>query len=462
MQEARETAGSTTPPAAGVWGLSPQSQLPGSIRPPGSKSLAIRALLCAGLARGETRLERVPKDQDVQACLDVLKASGVSLSSSAEGLLQVTGRSPAVDQHWSAPDGLQCGESGTLARLATAIHGFCGDLEAPLRIDVSGSLKRRVSGALFDALTQSGVAIDCSAHPEGWPVILTSAAPPETVLLQGPSSSQELSALLIALAAHPGSARGRSILVMGGLPSEPYARMTASVLLQFGAKVAMTGSEWRVCGPLDAPTEALVIETDASAAAVALAAGCLQGTAMRVPGFHERSIQGDVAILEWLQAFGCRVERTQTELCAAGRPERAVDLDLSDTPDLAPVVAALAGGLSLRAGQAAPTSYLRGLDTLNGKECRRIEVLAEGLRKLGIDVEETEDSLTIGPSRGLRPGQEPRLILDPHGDHRMAFAFGLLGLVRENLWVSDSDCVAKSWGAFWKELDGAGLNAAPS
>jgi 3-phosphoshikimate 1-carboxyvinyltransferase len=232
--------------------------------------------------------------------------------------------------------------------------------------------------------------------------------------------------------------------------------MTAAVLAQFGARVTHEGAEWCARGPLVAPEATLEIETDASGAAVALAAGCLSGGEVRVPGFAETSWQGDLRIVEHLRAFGCDVERVAGELRARGAPSRAAELDLSGEPDLCPVLAAVAGAFALRGG--AGRTRLSGLETLNGKESRRIEVLAGGLRALGLDVFESGSRLEIGAGRGRAADTQP-LVLDPHGDHRMAFAFALLGLVRANLSVSNAACVAKSWPEFWEAYGAPGANS---
>lgn len=434
-------------------GLSPELRIHGVVRPPGSKSLAIRALLAASLAEGRSLVRGVPASEDVAACVGVLEACGRIAGRPASDTIEVLGRAPAADIGWGAVVPLDCGESGTLARLVTAVAGLCGAPGAPQRIEVRGTLLSRDSAPLFDALASVGVRIERDAGKrDGWPLILTPAAPPETVMLNTPVSSQELSGLLLALAALPAGPRGRSALVLGGLPSEPYARMTASVLEAFGARFGAAGSEWRVAGPLVAPEAGFEVEPDASAAAVVLAAGCLSGGTVRVQGFQERSTQGDVAIVEHLAAFGCEAAREGDALVACGFPSRAAELDLEDTPDLAPVLAAVAGAYALRTGGGAGTTTLTGLETLNGKESRRVEVLAEGLRALGVEVEGDDDELEIGP--GPAPGSES-LALDAHGDHRMAFAFALLGLVRPGLSVADPGCVAKSWPSFWDDLAAA-------
>jgi len=128
-------------------------------------------------------------------------------------------------------------------------------------------------------------------------------------------------------------------------------------------------------------------------------------------------------------------------------------VDLTGEPDLAPVLAPVAAAASLRAPQERAWSELLGLGTLPGKESSRIDVLANGLQACGFQVESGPDRLRIGPPRG-RTGAARTL--DPHGDHRMAFAFALLGLVRPGVLVADPACVAKSWPGFWTALRSLG------
>jgi 3-phosphoshikimate 1-carboxyvinyltransferase len=103
-------------------------------------------------------------------------------------------------------------------------------------------------------------------------------------------------------------------------------------------------------------------------------------------------------------------------------------------------------------GGSGPTSILRGLSSLAHKESHRLLVLESGLRALGLSARAAESSLAIGPPTSGRLAQG-RIELDPQGDHRMAFAFALLGLARGEVEVLGADCVEKTWPAFWSELD---------
>ena len=437
-------------------GFQPGGRVSGEMFVPGSKSLAQRALVCAALAHGTTRIVGLPTSDDVRATAAALEACGVSFATAAPRAVDVTGRPPGADG--LAATEVAVGESGTGARLLSAALGFQGARQGArgttVRVRAAGTLARRASAPLFAALARAGVGVVHEGPAGGWPVRLAPAPPPSDVTLANPVSSQEASALLAALAAHPGE---RRLHVIGRIPSRPYLAMTIAVLGDFGARVTVdsagAGAVFRVRGPLAAPSDPIAIEPDASAAAVALAAACLSGGALAVRGFGRASRQGDVRIVQHLAAFGCEASFSGGALRASGAPMRGAERDLSGEPDLAPVVAAIAAAAALGG---AGDSTLTGLATLPGKESSRIEVLARALAALGLEVEADATSLRIGRPRG--PVSTAPLVLDPHGDHRMAFAFALLGLLRAGVTVRGPECVAKSWPGFWGDLEQAGAH----
>lgn len=433
--------------------MRPDSVVTGTVAVPGSKSIAQRALILAGLASGTTRLTRVPTGDDVQAAVQLVRDAGAPVERLAPAALSITGRPPGPHRGWKPERALSAGESGTLARLATAAVGFCAFAGRPYEITVSGTLTKRRSSALFAALRSAGVCIEAADGPEGstWPARITPIGPPSRVRLVEPKSSQEVSALLAALAAYPDSCE---LEVTGSIPSRPYLELTLAALSEFGVRVEtrVEGAleRFEVKGPLRAPSDPIAIEPDASAAAVALAAGCLSGGTVRVPGLFASSRQGDIRIVEHLTAFGCRAGFDADGIFASGAVTRAADVDLEREPDLAPVVAALAARAAL-AGLG--SSRITGLATLPGKESSRIDVLAAGLRSIGLESVATEDDLQITSS-----GDRTRdgVALDPHGDHRMAFAFALFALSVASVRVLDPECVSKSWPSFWTDLERAG------
>jgi 3-phosphoshikimate 1-carboxyvinyltransferase len=428
-------------------GFTRASRVAGRLRAPGSKSLAQRALVAAALADGSTRIAGLPGGDDVARALALIEACGASVVRLAPAAVRVDGRPPGPGRGLAPREPLELGESGTLARFALAVLGLCASTERWIELRASGTLARRRSDALIDALAASGVEFETRTFP----VRLRPLGPATRIDLVAPRSSQELSGLLIALAAYPDE---NLVAVRGAVPSRPYVAMTRGVLARFGARVderAGEGmsdgtSEFTVKGPLRAPDVPFEIEPDASLAAVALCAACIGGGELVASGLTRASLQGDVRIVEHLAAFGCDAGFAADGLFARGKPKRGARLDLSGEPDLAPPLVALAAAALLADGDA--RSEFVGLGTLPGKESSRIDVLARGLTALGFEVDATPTSLRLLAA----PHETQPARLDAHGDHRMAFAFALLGMACDGVEVDDGVSVAKSWPGFWREL----------
>lgn len=455
-------------------GLVPHQALPAEVDVPVSKSVAQRALLCAALTHGSTSLLGIDQRDlcdDVRAALDVTKALGAGVRVIAPRALAITGHSPAHSQLPATT--LYVGESGTLARLATAIAGLC--MRGETTVTGSGSLLPRTSPALFEALLLAGSRLrtQTTTPSGGWPVAIRGIGPPSDLYLNEPKSSQELTALLLVAASYPDAIR---VHLSGPLPSATYFNVTKRVLATFGVHIQELPTPhdpknlrarqvFEAAGVLTAPSQPFVLDADASAAAVALTAGALTGQALSVRGAFEASAQGDLAIVDWLCQMGAQCESKSGQLSVAGALSRGLDADLSATPDLVAPLAAAALGAAWHHGA---TSRLAGLGTLRHKESDRLAVLSQALRAVGVEAEvggsDHDPNLTIGPlsngplatgphSKSSAPLQPSAVCLDPHNDHRMAFAFALFGLVRPGITVATPEVVAKSWPKFWSMMD---------
>ena len=433
-------------------GLAHGSRIDGTFRPPGSKAEAQRALVAAALAHGTTEVRDLPDGDDVAAACALLRAAGIRLDAPGPGVTRVTGAPPPLGPAPRAS--LRLGESGTLARLAAAALALAGAPGARVRLLPAGTLTRRTSAPLFAALARAGARVEHRGPAGGFDVELWPAPPPERVTLEEPVSSQEASALCLALAAHPGT---RTLTVRGPLPSRPYLELTRRCLARFGARIASTaaaGAEvFEVTGPLVAPAAPLALEPDASSAAVLLAAACLGGGELTVPGLGRGAAQGDLAVVQHLRAFGCRARAEADALVAGGAPAHGAELDLAGQPDLAPVLAAVALDVALRRGG---TSVFSGLGTLARKESDRLRGLADALARLGARATVEGHALRVAPPERAPAEPFAPLVLDPAGDHRMAFFLALAGLVRPRVLVADPGCVAKSWPGFWDALAALG------
>ena len=427
----------------------PGPPLEGALTVPGSKSIAQRALLAACFGRRESRIVGARGPADVEAAVRMCSVLGAGVE------VDPAGDAVTIRPGAGTPGGpLECGESGTGARLALGLAALATPEGTEFELRPTGTLKQRSSGRLLSTLKRAGL----EPHSTGSGSLefgFKSLGPQERRLqLREPSSSQEVSALLMGLAAGGG---GR-LEVRGGIPSEPYVHLTRSTLKRLGIAIGFEhGRASRTVfkvpdgGVKGGPFH---VDPDASSGAVGLMALSLSHGSGHVVGFTRRSGQADAQVADCLAKMGASIQVDQGPIQVSGRPENGARLDFSDCPDLAPVVAAAAGAVALRVPGDAGRTTLTGLQTLPGKESSRIEVLGHGLRALGLQVHWDERSLDV--RQGSTPPHAEPVVLDGCNDHRMVFAFALLSLVRPGIQVLGTSAVGKSWPSFFEALEALG------
>ncbi|MBI4575393.1 MAG: 3-phosphoshikimate 1-carboxyvinyltransferase [Planctomycetes bacterium] len=393
-----------------------------TLRPPGSKSLAHRALVCAALARGPSRIEGLPDGDDVRRMIEALSALGFRVEPSG----RVQGSCGEVPAPTATID---AGGAGTVLRLLTAL---CALGRGPYRLDGDARMRERPVGPLLSALRAlGGHARDLAGN--GCPPVEIRGGPLRggAVRLESGMSSQFESALWLV---SPFMERPLEVESVGQAVSRPYVAMTRRVMTDFG-----------VVGPGGrASTEGYrgrryAVEADASGATFLWAAAAVTGGRVRVPGIPTDSPQGELAVLGVLEAMGCRVVRGTEAIQVEGGTLQGVDVDCGDIPDAVPalaVVAAFARG----------TSRFLGVAHLRHKESDRLEALAAGLHALGAGVEVGEGEVLVRPDK-LHGGT-----ICSAGDHRIAMAFGVAGLAVSGVSVQDPGCVAKSYPGFFRDI----------
>ncbi len=413
--------------------IEPCGPVSGSIRPPGSKSITNRALVCAALADGRSQLTGVLDSEDTRVMFEALGQLGIPMAfDPAERLITVRGCSG----HIPAQGGeLEVANSGTTARflvaLATLGHGT-------FRIDGAPRMRARPIQDLLDALASLG-ADARSLDETGCPPVLVRAdgLPGGRTTIAGDISSQFLSGLLMAA---PYARRPVEIHVKGELVSKPYVRMTLEVMRAFGMEVDATQPQcFRV--PNDRSYRACdyAIEPDASAASYFFAAAAITGGQVTVEGLSKSSLQGDVAFVEVLQQMGCAVRYGDDSITVTRGKLHGVTVDMnaiSDTVQTLGAVALFADG----------ETTITGVAHARHKETDRIAALATELRKLGAEVVERDDGLTIrpGPLRGAE--------IATYDDHRMAMSMALVGLRVPGVRILDPGCTAKTYPEYFADL----------
>jgi len=395
------------------------------VRVPGSKSVTNRALLLAALAPGTSRFRGGLEAEDTRWMRGALADLGLDFKEQEGTWIIEGGRRPRA----SAP--LWLGASGTTLRFL--LPWLALKAEGPVRLEGDPRLFERPLGPLLAPLEALGAAWEPDAQG-AW--LRPAPAPPEALDLAVDArlSSQFLTGLALTAAALPGGGTLRWTEVA----SPSYLVLTTQWLQRFGCTARLEAGRWVIPGGALAPRE-LDLPGDWSGAAAFLAAAAVTGRALRLEPLDPTDAQGDRAMVAILEAAGCHARWLASQsLELEGPLQGGLDADLTDCPDLGPVLAALA---ALAPGP----SELRGLHTLPLKECDRLDASAELVRWLGGQVEVIGDhTLRIQP--GPPPG--PRPAFDPRNDHRMAFAAAVGGL-RCGGDLRDPHCVAKTFPDFW-------------
>ena len=414
---------------------------------PGSKSIANRALILSGLARGETRLTNLPDSEDVRVLIDTMPALGLQIREETareggRGALNLV-VSGAGGPFRPRKKSLNLENAGTAMRPLGAVLAAG---QGEIILDGNEQMRRRPIKDLTLALRGLGVDIECSS--EGTPPvrIRASGLPGGRVEISGKVSSQFISALL--LAAPLARDEDLNIILPEAPVSKPYIDLTLAMMADFGVTAERDGyRSFRVPhnSTYKSPGE-YYVEGDASAATYFLAAGAIPGAGpVKILGVGKNSRQGDLAFAELMERMGARVQIGEREITVSPGPQKlkAPDIDMNHMPDAAMTLAVLALYCD-------GVTHIRNIANLRVKESERIAGLRRELEKLGAIVAEEEDALHITPPG---EGEIKSAFINTYKDHRMAMAFSLAAFLTP-LTIEDPACVGKTYpGYFFDFLD---------
>lgn len=419
--------------AAGILIKPVTKPVQGTVRPPGSKSLTNRALIVAALAEGNSELLGVLDSVDTRVMIDSLRQLGISLVHDLEQCVietQGCAGKPPVERAE-----LWLENSGTSIRFLTAL---CALGHGTYRLDGNSRMRQRPIGDLVMALQQLGVEARCELNTDCPPALVTShGLRGGQTVMNAHVSSQYLSALLMVAPCAQGPVE---IRLSGELVSEPYIDMTLGVMARFGVVVDTAEPGVFRVAPQRYRGTVYEIEPDASAASYFFAAAAITGGEVTVNGLSEYALQGDLRFLEVLEQMGCRVGWAPQGVTLRGGELRGVDVDMnaiSDTVQTLAAVAPFANG---------PTT-IRNVAHIRHKETDRITAVTTELRRLGVEVEERDDGLTI------HPGPMHAATIDTYDDHRMAMSFALIGLKQPGVTIANPECTSKTYPEFFSDLD---------
>ena len=389
-----------------------------------SKSVLHRALIAASLCDEPTELRFRGSSEDILATASCLSAFGAEILPIESGYLVSRGKVP--------PEATaDAGESGSTLR-------FLIPVSAVLGIDATFVGRGRLGERPIAPLTETLLAHGTEISGKGLPLRVRGIPRAGRYELPGNISSQFVSGLMLAL---PILGEASTVALTTRLESVAYVDVTRAVLSAFGVSWQSIDGEYRLAqGARYRSPGQYTVEGDWSNAAFHLVAGAIGGQ-ISVSGLSLDSLQADRAILDALRLAGASPELRDREIRVA-RPERlsAFDFDVSDCPDLFPILAVLMAACDGK-------SRLYGGARLRHKESDRISSTLALLRALGADAEETEDGLLVRGGKRLAGGR-----VDGAGDHRIVMAASVArALCKGETVISGAEAVSKSYPAFFED-----------
>ncbi|MEQ1758874.1 MAG: 3-phosphoshikimate 1-carboxyvinyltransferase [Vicinamibacterales bacterium] len=423
--------------------VQPARAVRGSVRPPGDKSISHRYAMLAAVADGQTTINGYSTGGDCASTLACLKGLGVrvnELSRDDRDGLQIRVHGVGIHGLQAPTRTLDAGNSGSTMRM---LAGFLAAQPFATTITGDASLRRRPMRRVIDPLERMGARV--TSHDGRPPLTIEGRRPLKAIDFQSEvASAQVKSAVLFAGLYADGLTR----------VTEPMSTRdhTERALEAFGAQVKRAGTSVAIQGGQRLLGGVRRVPGDMSSAAFwMVAAAALPGSEVRVEQVGLNPTR--TGVIEILRRLGARIDIVRAPDTAdepfgtvTVRHDQMVPLVISpeEVPgviDELPVLAALAThGGDLRVSGAAE---------LRVKESDRISTLADGLRKMGAEIEERADGFHVRGGTPLTGGE-----VDAHNDHRLAMAFAIaaLGATGPTI-INDAAAAAVSYPEFFTVLD---------
>jgi 3-phosphoshikimate 1-carboxyvinyltransferase len=407
----------------------------GTLRVPGDKSISHRALILGAMARGKQVVQGLPHAADVGSTIRCLQSLGCLIEEMPDG------RTLILPRPFSSGRSLDCGNSGTTARL---LAGLIAGSSIEATLDGDNSLRRRPMERIAAPLRKMGAGI--SSAPGGLLPMIVTGGKLEGITYRLPvPSAQVKSAILIAGLSAEGNTVVEEPVPCRDHTERMLAAMAAPIHREKDRITIEGGSQLRA-------TEVKVPGDISSAAFFIVAALCLPHSEIYLPSTGLNPTR--TGLIDTLNRMGAAIEKVNEELfleepvadlVVQSRSLSAVTVEGGLIPALIDELPILA----VAATQAHGETIVRGAEELRHKESDRIAAIVRNLSDLGTDIEEHDDGFTVrGPCR-LKGAH-----VNSFGDHRIAMAMAIAGLLAEgHTHIEGDDCVAVSYPGFMRDLN---------
>ena len=388
-----------------------KSNAKGTVAAPPSKSMAHRAFICGALSGG-SEIYNIEYSNDILATLDCLTALGAKIEIQGSKI-KCGGLNPFNAKEAT----LDCRESGSTLRFMIPLAFLSG---AKITLTGSERLFARNLTIYEDIAKQNNIAFEKNDSS----LTVCGTLKSGNYKIAGNISSQFISGMLFALPLLDGDS---TLEITGEYESEPYVDLTIKSLSDFGVKIEKCGRTYKIKGNQKYEAKKITVEGDYSNAAFLDGFNLLGGDVL-VTGLNESSLQGD------------KIYKKMYEGLKNGEKQ----FDLSNCPDLAPVMFALSavyGG-----------AHFTGTKRLKIKESDRAVAMQTELKKFGIKVDVNDNDVTVHGGELKAPSET----LCGHNDHRIVMALSLLCTLTGGS-INDAQSVAKSYPDYFEKIKSLGI-----
>ena len=408
------------------------TKLKGVVQVPPSKSLAHRAIICASLAKGVSRIDNIEYSKDIQATIKAMKSLGTIIEE-FENYLIIDGTITFTKQNSE----IDCEESGSTLRFMVPISIV---EENKVHFVGRGNLGKRPLDTFYEIFERQNIGY--MYKKDVLDLYVIGKLKPDHYIIPGNISSQFITGLLFALPL----LKGDSIIeITSTLESKGYIDLTLQMLSQYGIKIINNDyKSFVVMGNQEYQAHDYRVEADFSQAAFYLVAGAI-GNDVVLTDLNLNSLQGDKATLSILEAMGAKINVVSDGIKVTGENLSATQVDASQCPDVIPVVSV---ALALAQGKSEVINAKR----LRIKECDRIIATSSQLNELGGSVVELSDSMTIRGVSEFVGGN-----CSSFADHRIAMMLAIAATrCNQSVIIDNMECVEKSYPSFWEDYQSLG------
>ena len=404
------------------------SKVHGTVAIPSSKSMAHRALICASLAKGCSTLSGITPSKDIEATISCMQALGAKIEQVEDNYI-VHGTNLQVQVQNILCD---CHESGSTLRFLIPVASLTNQ---KVTFIGQGRLMKRpmdIYQTLFDQQNLSFIQEEDHIEIQG-------ALKENHYTIPGNVSSQFISGLLFTLPLLP---KESTITIQEPFESKSYVDLTLQMLKNFGITIYQKGNTYSIPGSQHYQAKNVHVEGDYSQMAFFGVLASLQSE-LTITNMDPDSMQGDKAILQQLQNAGAKVSIKNNQITVTHQLLQAQTIDLANCPDLGPILCVLA---SFCKGY---THFIHA-KRLRIKESDRIEAMESELKKWGVDISSTEDTITI---YGKEAYDRKDIIIDGHNDHRIVMAMSVFGLcAKYPSVIHGAEAITKSYPTFFDDI----------